>query len=187
MPLRLFPVPLRVGTDICSIPRIRKAITRLNSTETQRPLRRLLAKLLTEHERQYFWNRFGSDAPLSNVDAVSKFLAGRFAAKEACRKACTHFDHNSRGFQRIIILPVIIDQSNKHHSARPQGLILDKEYTAADLADTRDTGVGGGVHKLSPLIDVNELDGQLCEVSISHDEDYATAVALVPHDDSEGE
>jgi len=29
-------------------------------------------------------------------------------------------------------------------------------------------------------VDVNRLNGQLCEISISHDGDFATAVALVP-------
>jgi holo-[acyl-carrier protein] synthase len=29
-------------------------------------------------------------------------------------------------------------------------------------------------------VDVSELDGQLCEISISHDGDFATAVAIVP-------
>ena len=78
MPLRLSPIPFRVGTDICSIPRIQKAITRPNDGDPQKPLRRFLKKLLTEHERQYFWKRFGSGAPFTNVERASQFLAGRY-------------------------------------------------------------------------------------------------------------
>ncbi|PZD29667.1 hypothetical protein A1F97_10287, partial [Pyrenophora tritici-repentis] len=76
MPLRPFPIPFKVGTDICYVPRIRKFITQPSNGEPQRPLRRLLRKLLTEHERRYFWQRFGSGAPFNSIERVSQFLAG---------------------------------------------------------------------------------------------------------------
>ena len=65
-----------------------------------------------------------------------------------------------------MILPVTSLDRNEHQSTRPQGLILDKVY------ETR--------ARSSLLPDVHELEGQLCEISISHDEDFATAVAIVP-------
>ncbi|KAK1909791.1 hypothetical protein P3342_007963 [Pyrenophora teres f. teres] len=114
MPLRPFPIPFKVGTDICYVPRIRKFITQPSHGEPQRPVRRLLRKLLTEHERQYFWQRFGRRAPFDSIERVSQFLAGRGEAEDP-----------------------------------------------------------------KPLVDINELNGQLCELSISHDGDYATAVAIV--------
>jgi len=116
------------------------------------------------------------------IQFVAARLTGkkRFAAKEACRKACTHLHDHSRGFQRIMILPVAAKDTNEFQSVRPQGLILDQDYTA-DVVNTKETsGVGGEAQESSPLVDVNELDGQLCEISISHDNEYATAVAIVP-------
>ena len=61
---------------------------------------------------------------------------------------------------------------SEHQSARPQGLILDKVY---DTESSDDAPV-----VVSTRVDVSELDGQLCEISISHDGDFATAVAIVP-------
>ena len=78
-----------------------------------------------------------------------------------------------------MILPVIASTHDKHQSSRPQGLILDKAYKITLRPDPTDTGL---VRKTNvrTQVDVNELDGQLCEVSISHDGGYATAVAIVP-------
>ena len=105
----------------------------------------------------------------------------RFAAKEACRKACVHLGFNTRGYQSIIILPVIIPAVGEHKSSRPQGLILDTPYE--NRFGSMNIPVEGTVVRKSFVrssVDVDELDGQLCEVSISHDGDYATAAAIVP-------
>jgi holo-[acyl-carrier protein] synthase len=145
--------------------------------------------VFTDHERQYFWKRFGpEEEAFTKVDAISQFLAGRygigmianfsspslrylrFAAKEACRKACKQMNSNSRGFQHIVILPVASPGASAHQSSRPQGLILDKPYEVWQDAVSTPQG----------RVDINELDGQLCEISISHDGDFATAVAIVP-------
>jgi holo-[acyl-carrier protein] synthase len=78
MPLRPFPFPFRVGTDICNVSRLRTIITRRSDNEPLRPLRQYLRRVLTDHERQYFWKRFGpEEAVLGKMDAVSQFLAGR--------------------------------------------------------------------------------------------------------------
>jgi holo-[acyl-carrier protein] synthase len=108
---------------------------------------------------------------------------GRFAAKEAIRKACDHFGMSERAFHRIMILPVASNDRITHQSVRPRGLILDKEFSTpyTGASDSEDSAqgpkkkYGSGMH-----VDVNSLDGQLCEISISHDGDFATAVALVP-------
>ncbi|KAJ5057993.1 hypothetical protein J3E72DRAFT_159085, partial [Bipolaris maydis] len=151
-----------------------------------RPLHQFLKRVLTSHEQQYFWQRFASaDDILTKTDAVAAFLAGRshdkrFAAKEACRKACDHLDKNSRGFQQIIILPITSLNRNEHQSSRPQGLILDEVYKTQALP-TDSMGASLGDKGRSPLLlNVHELEGQLCEISISHDGDFATAVAIVP-------
>jgi holo-[acyl-carrier protein] synthase len=80
-----------------------------------------------------------------------------------------------------MILPVASPDRGEHQSSRPQGLILDKAYKtyATPTPDSIDTGV---VRKIQVRtdVDVSGLDGQLCEISISHDGDFATAVAIVP-------
>lgn len=101
----------------------------------------------------------------------------RFAAKEACRKACDHLDKNTRGFQHIIILPLTSAGWKEHQSQRPEGLVLHEALQGAEKIEAAEE---------APF-DVSTLDGQICEISISHDGDYANAVALVPgmkHTDS---
>ncbi|KAI4643576.1 hypothetical protein J4E93_006586 [Alternaria ventricosa] len=176
MPPRPFPFPFRVGTDICNVQRVRSIITPRAGSEGEplRPLRHYLKRVFTEHERQYFWNRFGpEESVLEKADVISKFLAGRFAAKEACRKAIQHLDIVQRGFKHIMILPVTAVDRSKHQSLRPQGLILDMVYEDFEPTWVKPDGKIG-------VIDMSEIDGQLCEISISHDGDYATAVAIVP-------
>ncbi|KAF2650397.1 hypothetical protein K491DRAFT_608859 [Lophiostoma macrostomum CBS 122681] len=148
MPLRAFPYPLRVGTDICHIPRIRAILTaRIGDTEKKtRPLAQFLSKVLTWPERDYFWHRFDSPTKAyEDLDRVSRYLAGSAAA-----------------------------------SARPQGLILLERLapyvqTGEPEEDWKDARPAG-----QRPFDVSQLDGQLCEISISHDDQFAQAVAIVP-------
>lgn len=61
-----------------------------------------------------------------------------------------------------------------HLSSPPQGLILDAAWREHE---TSKSGIG-----VEDIIHVPEtsLDGQLCPLSISHDGDFAVAVAVVP-------
>lgn len=74
-----------------------------------------------------------------------------------------------------MILPIDrIELGGEHLSSRPQGLILDEvwhELEASALENGNDP---------SGLTSHASLNGQLCTLSISHDGDFATAVALVP-------
>ncbi|KAF2850538.1 hypothetical protein T440DRAFT_468516 [Plenodomus tracheiphilus IPT5] len=173
MPPRPFPYPLRLGNDICKIPRIRAIITSARSDIVSPPaLDRFMRRIFTPPEIRYFWHKFGDQAQLRDrTGTVSQFLAGRFAAKEACRKACPQFDRDNRAFQQIMILPVTLND-NYLHTSRPQALILDAPFQMMQAESSKDSG--------SPNEDLDMPPGQLCEVSISHDGDYATAVALVP-------
>lgn len=58
----------------------------------------------------------------------------------------------------------------EHQSQRPEGLILHEALREVEQKEAADK---------APF-DVSTLHGQICEISISHDGDYATAVALVP-------
>ncbi|KAJ4987878.1 hypothetical protein SVAN01_06608 [Stagonosporopsis vannaccii] len=167
MPPRPFPISMRIGTDLCNIPRIRKLLTD-DGTKKRNPHEAFLSKLLTYPERAYFRKRFGDDNTTHfNLNAAAQFLAGRFAAKEACRKACDHLDKDTRGFKHIIILPVDGLEHSEHQSRRPEALILLEA-----LDETKESS--------ADPFDVRSLEGQLCEISITHDGDFASAVALVP-------
>lgn len=201
MPPRPFPYPLRIGNDICQVARIRALIAGDSATATAsatansaKLLSRFLRRILTPPERAYFWSRFGPQDEIPNkLGSISQFLAGRFAAKEACRKACPHFSRHTRGFQQIIILPVTqsLDDGQTAEpgaSARPQGLILDSGCWPQDICShggERETAAATATAAGTPSLPcdasaLDMLDGQLCEVSISHEDGYATAVALVP-------
>ncbi|KAF1960515.1 hypothetical protein CC80DRAFT_500826 [Byssothecium circinans] len=178
MPPRAFPLSLRVGTDICSIKRIR-GILQISKNSSARRLDRFLPKLLTWPERQYFWNRFQSGPSTDDdIAAISQFLAGRWAAKEACRKACEHLG-TSNGFHSIIILPVSPpDQRPDTETSRPQGLILRNKLPERPTDDPK-TRIAQGP-PIDATFDIESVEGQFCEVSISHDKSWATAVAIVP-------
>jgi holo-[acyl-carrier protein] synthase len=134
--------------------------------------------------------------PQSSMLCLSFWLAGswqssgasaifshsrRFAAKEAIRKACDHFEETSRGYQGIVILPITPSTLLEHHSSRPQGLVLDTPYgpTPAAYHNLNDPADSTTASEESSVT-ADDLAGQLCEISISHDGDFATAVALVP-------
>jgi holo-[acyl-carrier protein] synthase len=104
----------------------------------------------------------------------------RFAAKEAIRKACDHFEDTARGFQGIMILPVTLPTLLEHHSSRPQGLILDTPYGQTHAAHRKLDSAAVSTKLEATSTAADDLYGQLCEISISHDGDFATAVALVP-------
>jgi phosphopantetheine--protein transferase-like protein len=100
------------------------------------------------------------------VDKAARYLAGRWAAKEAVVKACSW---RKLTFDEIQILKD--DASNRIY-----GVILDRPQlkdTRAQWERKRDT------LKESPVEEIDEdVSGQIVKVSISHDGEYATAVCL---------
>lgn len=80
MPPRPFPYHLRLGIDICYIPRIKAILTRNveKGAKDAQSLSRFLSKVLTWPERQYFWDRFkDTEAAYRDINNVSQYLAGR--------------------------------------------------------------------------------------------------------------
>lgn len=76
MPPRPFPFALRLGTDICNVSRVRQMLSREGDGLPY--LTRFTKRILTEPERAYFWNRFGSTPDITTkLDTISEFLAGR--------------------------------------------------------------------------------------------------------------
>ncbi|KAJ5143034.1 uncharacterized protein N7515_001821 [Penicillium bovifimosum] len=85
-----FPFPLNIGTDIVHIPRIAQLLTRPDY------LTRFTRRILCDQEQTYFRKRFSEalkeraayhQQPPPVPAEITRWLAGRFAAKEAARKA----------------------------------------------------------------------------------------------------
>jgi holo-[acyl-carrier protein] synthase len=74
-----------------------------------------------------------------------------------------------------MILPIA--PNDGEGTTRPQGLILRKKLHDQAGAGAPQQDASGQTRE---PFDVNSVDGQLCEVSISHDTHWATAVAIVP-------
>lgn len=181
--LRPFPFPsLSIGTDIAHTSRIAKLVA------SQRTLPRFLRKVLTSREERDFHLRFpqttskGSerDSGFSEgeqssrwVDEVARFLAGRWAAKEAVVKACSW---RSLTFDEIQILK---DAGSK----RVYGVILDRPEVRRAVRQVNqgqdETSEDQASHEHAA--DKGEEQGpagQIVKISISHDGEYATAVCL---------
>ncbi|CAI7658535.1 unnamed protein product [Penicillium glandicola] len=85
-----FPFPLNIGTDIVHIPRITRLLARPNY------LPRFTRRILCDQEQHDFHTRFSEvlkartayhQQPPPVPADITRWLAGRFAAKEAARKA----------------------------------------------------------------------------------------------------
>ncbi|KAL4983248.1 4'-phosphopantetheinyl transferase superfamily [Aspergillus falconensis] len=91
-----FPLALNIGTDIVHLPRITRLISRPGGYLT-----RFTRRILSEQEQRDFRTRFSLpplDSPTCQLNKgkriiitvtpdMARYLAGRFAAKEAGRKA----------------------------------------------------------------------------------------------------
>ncbi|CAH0048919.1 unnamed protein product [Clonostachys solani] len=174
-PLRAFPLPINVGTDICQISRIRRILEGPRAA-------RFVDRILGPHERAAAASRLlplrtgrlagspgakgdrNSHVPPS-VSAVlsggsrddelwktAAFIAGRFAAKEAAIKAHSH--------RRLTFHDIIIERRGRNEER-----------------------LGSG----PPVARIKGEPGDDCDssamISISHDGDYATAVCI-GHDPS---
>ena len=83
-----FPLPLRIGTDIVHTPRISRLLNRADY------LTRFTRRILDPQEQADFATRFKETLVLHGTSTnppitaeMTRWLAGRFAAKEAARKA----------------------------------------------------------------------------------------------------
>ncbi|KHO01549.1 4'-phosphopantetheinyl transferase [Metarhizium album ARSEF 1941] len=160
-PIRPFPFPINIGTDICQISRI---YTILRGPRRTRFINRVLApEEVAWHGARLNWSAADlktdhspGDGGVRGTDLwrTAAFVAGRFAAKEAAIKA-----HSRR---RLTFHDVIIERR------------------------TAGGGAGETLGSGPPVVRIRAgaRDGEdVCAlVSISHDGDYATAVC-VAHDD----
>ncbi|KKA28545.1 hypothetical protein TD95_002239 [Thielaviopsis punctulata] len=158
-----FPYPIRIGTDICQISRIRRIVTGGHGV-------RFLQRIFSDHERTVFAARLKpafeaaekaamperatSKRPAQDaaLDQAVTFVAGRFAAKEAAFKAHSTY---RLGFHDVHIMTrrlTLAPGESKPPGAAPYAVIQPRP----------------------PFTSV----AQEAQVSISHDGGYATAVCL---------
>ncbi|KAL6898242.1 hypothetical protein GGI43DRAFT_408707 [Trichoderma evansii] len=170
-PLRPFPFPLNIGTDICQIsriygilksPRCMRFVNRILSPEEQANkdprLRCLEDRPIVkpfQNNELYPFEKSKGGASISeeiarqdpDVWTAAAFVAGRFAAKEAAIKAHSH--------RRLTFHDVVIERRGRKEERLGSGppVARIKGETEADA-------------------DVSAM------ISISHDGDYATAVCM---------
>ncbi|EHK20401.1 uncharacterized protein TRIVIDRAFT_203026 [Trichoderma virens Gv29-8] len=175
-PLRPFPFPLNIGTDICRISRIygilrsprgMRFVNRIFSPEEQArkdPRLRCLENrpldntFLHEGSKPFEMNAgtASSSEEIARRDperwAAATFVAGRFAAKEAAIKAHSH--------RRLTFHDVVIERRGRNEER---------------------LGSGPPVARIKG--DDGEEEDASAMISISHDGDYATAICMA-HDPS---
>ncbi|KAE8338862.1 hypothetical protein BDV24DRAFT_137044 [Aspergillus arachidicola] len=117
-----FPLALNIGTDIVHLPRITRLIHRRDY------LARFTRRILHDHEQHDFRTRFALPAatnppnqrPLPSAPEMARWLAGRFAAKEAARKAAPN-GAASLGWKDVMVRVSETDRG------RPEVVYLDGE------------------------------------------------------------
>lgn len=119
MPPRPFPFPLRIGTDICYLPRIRNLFKTSSHGNSVGLFERFLKRILTHPERVHFRHRFGTNQDIlsSDIGPVAKFLAGRYAIIITVVVFSAHnvidLQQKKHAAKLAITLPVNLAVSNK--------------------------------------------------------------------------
>ncbi|KAF9892226.1 hypothetical protein FE257_002002 [Aspergillus nanangensis] len=131
-----FPIALNIGTDIVHLPRITRLVTRRGNY-----LSRFMRRILTDQEQHDFRTRF-TLPPLPTTDLSSppppispdmtRWLAGRFAAKEAARKAAPN-GASSLGWK-----DVIVRVGEGHDNGRPEVVYVGGEGRIGKLSISHD-------------------------------------------------
>lgn len=84
-----------VGVDLCKVERIQAVYAKFGQ--------KFVRRILTEEELHLFTNRVAQ-----SYDRGMRFLAGRFAAKEAFAKACGSGIRGAVGFQAISVVSDVL-------------------------------------------------------------------------------
>lgn len=189
-----FPSPMRIGCDICRISRVGQIIK--GSPDKKDKIDAFLRRILTNREQIFFRARFRSELQKPDVNVqfecqnsgalvwtpLVQHLAGRWAAKEACIKAVK---------PRRVSLGEVEVWPNSKRGGEPYAIIIDPKPTSpsshpVEYMDPRprDRSPNGGLRnekdKAPPEVPSHDdIDGQIARVSISHDDEYAMAVAMV--------
>ncbi|KAK0352530.1 hypothetical protein LTS02_014195 [Friedmanniomyces endolithicus] len=195
MPPRPFPYALNIGTDIVHVPRIRALIAQGEGEARKDNLHRFLRRLLTAREQELFWKKQKGISLMlgAHLEDTAKWLAGRWAAKEAVIKAVryrrlTFWDVQILGSRSSPysspVYALILDRPGSGHTPHGRG-VRQYDVTAILQSDVNDVLQQYGAANLQrdgsaveSLDHDPDPDGQVAKVNISHDGDYATAVCL---------
>jgi holo-[acyl-carrier protein] synthase len=138
-----FPFALNIGTDVVHLPRILRLISRRGRIDGESYLERFMRRILCSQEREDFHKRFHK--PLSDTSSSSilqialkpdmaRWLAGRFAAKEAARKAAPG-GAASLGWKDVMVR---YGQPEISGSSRPEVVYLGEESRVGKLSISHD-------------------------------------------------
>lgn len=177
MPLTPFPSTFRIGCDIHHIPRIAAIVAQVNTNTGYYPF---LRKLLTDREQTYFKAKFQSQGLKDELSRsrITLYLAGRWTAKEACIKAVKPRKVTMR---EIEIWPdehnetyaIILAPGSKGGEQAKMGQASKIQHSQEWTAFTKpDPSLKAEV----PAHD--NVSGQTARVTISHDNEYALAIAM---------
>ncbi|KAK8207497.1 hypothetical protein IWZ01DRAFT_510091 [Phyllosticta capitalensis] len=212
MPPRPFPWPLAVGTDICSISRIREVLsntgwrqrakgTKMNShgSPAQRSmLRHFLNNLMTYDEMMHFLHRFpfvlavDNTLPRSFAEVDYKepsnkwhMVNSHLAGRFAAKEAITKAYGGQVSRHQITILRATDHQPQAMVHAEPRIMSpQQKSYLHKQFGfRISDSDTKVSLENFDPApAKFEDLEGQVVKLSISHDGDYATATCLAPTD-----
>ncbi|OTB19691.1 hypothetical protein K445DRAFT_363071 [Daldinia sp. EC12] len=180
-PLRKFPFSFGVGTDICRIPRIYKFLTKDRGVKfvrrvlTQEEINavrassRVLEPVFIESSKPSNVNDEKEDPAI--LDAA-RFMAGRWAAKEAVIKACNIY--------RVTFHDIIITYEHQlakslRSKGSPSHPIADQNPSSSDSQEIEKP------RQTSPpvaIIKGHGAEDMYGRLSISHDGDYAVATCV---------
>lgn len=147
MPPTPFPFQLGIGTDIVHRSRIQRLLLRPQPWARERNLKRYLVRFLTYRESREFWHRFETSHDLftNHIDHLTRYLAGRWAAKEAAIKAC---QWRKLSFKHIQILRQA--GGAKGRSTGVYALILERPASAYGPAQTASGPTNDHEHHSEP-------------------------------------
>ncbi|KAJ5734315.1 hypothetical protein N7493_003101 [Penicillium malachiteum] len=167
-----FPLALHVGTDIVHLPRITALLTRRGNY-----LSRFTRRILCDQEQRDFHKRFKDSLALQSQSKPSnsthsppitadmtRWLAGRFAAKEAARKAAPG-GAASIGWKDVMVR--VQEESDMNSNVHPDAI----KAAHAEGVSRRPEIVYLGIKD-------DGSDSRVGRLSISHDGDYVTATVL---------
>ncbi|EME38368.1 hypothetical protein DOTSEDRAFT_57481 [Dothistroma septosporum NZE10] len=182
MPPRPFPFALGIGTDICCISRISQLITKKPEHGSLMPF---VKKFLTLREQDDFFYKFKDEdvTVCQDLSPVYRYLAGRWAAKEAVIKAVNH--------RRLTLRDVEIFQNPTAENGGRGVYALIRDEARQGFQDMPSSHspvkAESRRNELPSRMIFDDLTGQIAKVSISHDGDYATAVCLAASEPMSGD
>lgn len=171
MVLRPVQLPFTIGADVCSIQRISRIASAV--APANKRVNPFARRFLTPREVSHLHARFRIDTR-GNLDSIAGHLAGRWAAKEAIIKAVKP--------RKLQPLEIEVWQTRDGEvfglvADPPAKVYEDADYLSGIHPQLEGVALSGKRDHLERALDLRG-NATILSVSISHDSDYAFAVAL---------